>query len=152
MEHSSFLKQLHDAFGDRVGHFLSVEKRMYFPLKLSTLKPSTAPHLAIIGNAAQTMHPVAGQGFNVGIRDAWTLADLIIKTPANVVGGEAMLTQYQQQRKRDTRGGLLFTDLLVNVFSNDLVGIGILRGTGLGLLDLIKPAKNLLVNRMSFGK
>jgi 2-octaprenyl-6-methoxyphenol hydroxylase len=152
LDDSNFLKQLHDAFGDRVGHFLSVEKRMCFPLKLSTLKPSTAPHLAIIGNAAQTMHPVAGQGFNVGIRDAWTLADLIIKTPANEVGSEAMLTQYQQQRKRDTRGGLLFTDLLVNVFSNDLVGVGILRGTGLGLLDLIKPAKNLLVNRMSFGK
>lgn len=157
LDDASFLKQLHDAFGDRVGRFLSVEKRMCFPLKLSTLKPATAPHLAnlhlaIIGNAAQTMHPVAGQGFNVGIRDAWTLADLIIKTPANALGSEAMLTQYQQQRKRDTRGGLLFTDLLVNVFSNDLVGAGSLRGVGLGLLDLIKPAKNLLVERMSFGK
>jgi 2-octaprenyl-6-methoxyphenol hydroxylase len=148
----TFLKQLHDVFGDRVGRFLSVEKRMSFPLKLSTLKPATAPHLAIIGNAAQTMHPVAGQGFNVGIRDAWTLADLIIQTPANALGGEEMLKQYTQQRKRDTRGGLLFTDLLVNVFSNDLIGVGSLRGAGLGLLDLFKPAKNLLVDRMSFGK
>jgi 2-octaprenyl-6-methoxyphenol hydroxylase len=148
----TFLKQLHDAFGDRVGRFLSVEKRMSFPLKLSTLKPSTALHLAIIGNAAQTMHPVAGQGFNVGIRDAWALADLIIQTPANALGSEQMLSQYSQQRKRDTRGGLLFTDLLVNVFSNDLIGVGSLRGAGLGLLDLFKPAKNLLVDRMSFGK
>jgi 2-octaprenyl-6-methoxyphenol hydroxylase len=148
----SFLKQLHDAFGDRVGRFLSVEKRMCFPLKLSTLKPATSPHLAIIGNAAQTMHPVAGQGFNVGIRDAWTLADLIIHTPANALGSEAMLKQYSQQRKRDTRGGLLFTDLLVNVFSNDLIGVGALRGAGLGLLDVFKPAKHLLVERMSFGK
>jgi 2-octaprenyl-6-methoxyphenol hydroxylase len=147
-----FLKQLHDAFGDRVGRFLSVEKRMSFPLKLSTLKPATAPHLAIIGNAAQTMHPVAGQGFNVGIRDAWTLADIIIQTPANALGSEQMLSQYAQARKRDTRGGLLFTDLLVNVFSNDLIGVGSLRGAGLGLLDLIKPAKNLLVDRMSYGK
>jgi 2-octaprenyl-6-methoxyphenol hydroxylase len=147
-----FLKQLHDAFGDRVGRFLSVEKRMCFPLKLSTLKPATAPHLAIIGNAAQTMHPVAGQGFNVGIRDAWTLADLIIHTPAIALGSEAMLKQYSQQRKRDTRGGLLFTDLLVNVFSNDLIGVGALRGAGLGLLDVFKPAKHLLVERMSFGK
>jgi 2-octaprenyl-6-methoxyphenol hydroxylase len=148
----TFLKQLHEAFGDRVGRFLSVEKRMSFPLKLSTLKPATAPHLAIIGNAAQTMHPVAGQGFNVGIRDAWALADLIIQTPANALGSEQMLSQYSQQRKRDTRGGLLFTDLLVNVFSNDLIGVGSLRGAGLGLLDLFKPAKNLLVDRMSFGK
>ena len=58
-----FLKQLHKAFGDRVGKFLSVEKRMCFPLKLSTIKPATAPHLAVIGNAAQTMHPVAGARF-----------------------------------------------------------------------------------------
>jgi len=148
----TFLKQLHEVFGDRVGRFLSVEKRMCFPLKLSTLKPAIAPHLAIIGNAAQTMHPVAGQGFNVGIRDAWTLADLIFQTPANAVGSKAMLKQYSLQRKRDTRGGLLFTDLLVNVFSNDLIGVGSLRGAGLGLLDLFKPAKNLLVDRMSFGK
>jgi 2-octaprenyl-6-methoxyphenol hydroxylase len=133
--------QLHEAFGDRVGRFLSVEKRMSFPLKLSTLKPATALHLAIIGNAAQTMHPVAGQGFNVGIRDAWTLADLIIQTQANALGSEAMLKTYSQQRKRDTRGGLLFTDLLVNVFTNDLIGVGSLRGAGLGLLDLFKPAK-----------
>lgn len=152
-----FLNELHQAFGDRVGRFLSVEKRMSFPLKLSTLKPGTAPHLAnlhlaIIGNAAQTMHPVAGQGFNVGVRDAWTLADIIIKTSKNALGSEAMLKAYSQQRKRDTRGGLLFTDLLVNVFSNDLIGVGSLRGAGLGLLDLFKPAKNLLVDRMSFGK
>lgn len=152
LDDATFLKQLHAAFGDRVGQFLSVEKRMSFPLKLSTLKPTTAPHLAIIGNAAQTMHPVAGQGFNVGIRDAWTLADLIIKTPEINLGSEEMLKQYSQCRKRDTRGGLLFTDLLVNVFTNDLVGVGSLRGAGLGLLDLFKPAKNLLVDRMSFGK
>ena len=148
----TFLKQLHETFGDRVGQFLSVEKRLSFPLKLSTLKPSTAPHLAIIGNAAQTMHPVAGQGFNVGMRDAWTLADLIINTPQSVLGGDDMLANYSQQRKRDTRGGLLFTDLLVNVFSNDLIGVGSLRGAGLGMLDLFKPAKNLLVSKMSFGK
>jgi len=148
----TFLKQLHETFGDRVGRFLSVEKRMSFPLKLSTLKPSTAPHLAIIGNAAQTMHPVAGQGFNVGIRDAWTLAELIINTPENALGSAEMLKQYSQRRKRDTRGGLLFTDLLVNVFSNDLIGVRSMRGAGLGVLELFKPAKNLLVDRMSFGK
>ena len=148
----TFLKQLHETFGDRVGQFLSVEKRLSFPLKLSTLKPSTAPHLAIIGNAAQTMHPVAGQGFNVGMRDAWTLADLIINTPQSLLGGDDMLANYSQQRKRDTRGGLLFTDLLVNVFSNVLIGVGSLRGAGLGILDLFKPAKNLLVGKMSYGK
>ena len=152
LDDATFLTQLHAAFGDRVGKFLSIEKRMSFPLKLSTLKPSTAPHLVVIGNAAQTMHPVAGQGFNVGMRDAWTLADLIINTPASALGGAEMLANYGKQRKRDTRGGLLFTDLLVNVFSNDLIGVASLRGAGLGMLDLFKPAKNLLVSKMSFGK
>jgi 2-octaprenyl-6-methoxyphenol hydroxylase len=152
LDELTFLNQLHEAFGDRVGKFLSVEKRICFPLKLSRLQPATAAHLAVIGNAAQTMHPVAGQGFNVGLRDAITLADLIINTPQTALGGSSMLAAYGKQRSRDTRGGLLFTDLLVNVFSNDLIGVGSLRGAGLGILDFFKPAKNLLVGKMSFGK
>ena len=152
LDDDAFLTQLHVAFGDRVGKFLTIEKRMSFPLKLSTLKPSTAPHLVIIGNAAQTMHPVAGQGFNVGLRDAWTLADLIINTPQTGLGSLSMLDAYSKQRQRDTRGGILFTDLLVNMFSNDVIGLGAMRGAGLGLLELINPAKKLLVGKMSFGK
>jgi 2-octaprenyl-6-methoxyphenol hydroxylase len=152
LDDTTFLTQLHEAFGDRVGKFLSIEKRMAFPLKLSTLKPATAPHLAVIGNAAQTMHPVAGQGFNVGLRDAWTLADLIVNTPQAAVGSASMLNGYSQRRKSDTRGGVMFTDLLVNLFSNDLIGVSSLRGLGLGLLDVVKPAKSLLVGKMSFGK
>jgi 2-octaprenyl-6-methoxyphenol hydroxylase len=148
----AFLKQLHDAFGDRVGKFLSVEKRMCFPLKQSTLKPPTAPHLAVIGNAAQTMHPVAGQGFNVGMRDAWTLADLITNTSPQNLGDAEMLATYGKQRKRDTRGGILFTDLLVNVFGNEIIGLQAARGLGLGALELMTPIKNMLVSKMSFGK
>jgi 2-octaprenyl-6-methoxyphenol hydroxylase len=147
-----FLRQLHEAFGDRVGKFLSVEKRLCFPLKLSTLKPATAPHIAVIGNAAQTMHPVAGQGFNVGLRDAKTLADLIIDSPQNSLGSASMLETYSKQRSRDVKGGVLFTDLLVNTFSNDLIGLQAIRGAGLGALELLKPAKSFLVNKMSFGK
>jgi 2-octaprenyl-6-methoxyphenol hydroxylase len=152
LDDATFLSQLHEAFGDRVGKFLSIGKRMSFPLKLSTLKPSTAPHLAIIGNAAQTMHPVAGQGFNVGLRDARTLADLIVDSTETALGSSSMLAAYSQQRSRDTRGGILFTDLLVNVFSNDTIGLSAIRGVGLGALELLKPAKNMLVSKMSFGK
>ena len=152
LDDCTFLSQLHSAFGDRVGKFLSIEKRMSFPLKLSTLQPSTAPHLVIIGNAAQTMHPVAGQGFNVGLRDAWALADLIVNRPVSKLGSAPMLEAYNKLRQRDTRGGILFTDLLVNLFSNDTVGLSALRGAGLGALELLKPVKNMLVNKMSFGK
>ena len=146
-----FLQSLHDHFGDRVGRFLKVGKRMSFPLKLSYLKPVTAPHLVVIGNAAQTMHPVAGQGFNVGLRDAWELADIIAATSPTEWGSETMLNAYQQTRKVDTKGGILFTDFLVNVFSNDIIGLSSLRGTGLGLLDILQPAKSRLVSKMSFG-
>jgi len=147
----AFLSGLHEHFGDRVGHFLSVDKRLTFPLKLSYLDPVTAPHLVVIGNAAQTMHPVAGQGFNVGIRDAWELAQEIAATAPTELGGVTMLKAYQHGRKTDTKRGLIFTDFLVNVFSNDIVGLSSLRGAGLGLLDIIKPAKNHLISKMSFG-
>lgn len=62
-----------------------------------------------------------------------------------------MLQQYRQQRRVDTRGGIRFTDFLVNIFSNELPGLGLLRGGGLGLLDLLPPVKSHLVDRMSFG-
>lgn len=146
-----FLARLHAHFGDRVGRFLQVGKRLSFPLKLSYLQPSTAPHLVVIGNAAQTMHPVAGQGFNVGLRDAWELAGVIAQTPASAWGSDAMLQCYRQARKADTRGGIMFTDFLVNIFSNELLGVSAMRAGGLGLLDMLRPAKARLVEKMSFG-
>jgi 2-octaprenyl-6-methoxyphenol hydroxylase len=152
IDDATFLKELHEAFGDRVGEFLTVEKRLSFPLKLSALKSHITPHLVIIGNAAQTMHPVAGQGFNVGMRDAWALAKLMSNVPSEALGEAEMLLQYQQQRQRDTKRGLLFTDFLVNVFSNDLVGVSMLRGLGLGVLEHLPPLKRFLVNKMSFGR
>jgi 2-octaprenyl-6-methoxyphenol hydroxylase len=151
LDDATFLKQLHAHFGDRVGQFLSVGKRLSFPLKLATLKPSTAPHLAVIGNAAQTMHPVAGQGFNVGLRDAYELAQQIAATPVERWGDAAMLQTYQQGRQVDTQRGLLFTDFLVNIFSNDIIGLSAIRGLGLGLLDVVVPLKQKIVSKMSFG-
>ncbi|MDP2230128.1 FAD-dependent monooxygenase [Methylotenera sp.] len=149
---AEFLAQFHAEFGDRVGRFLSVEKRMAFPLKLSQLKTTDTPHLAVIGNAAQTMHPVAGQGFNVGLRDAEFLAKFIASATPDTLGSNQMLADYRTSRQSDTKNGLLFTDFLVNIFSNDIVGVSGLRSVGLGLFDLIKPVKQHLIRKMSFGK
>ena len=151
LDDETFLQQLHQHFGDRVGRFLSVGKRLTFPLKLSYLNPVTAPHLVVIGNAAQTMHPVAGQGFNVGLRDAYELTQQIAQTAPEAWGQPAMMQSYQADRKTDTKRGLMFTDFLVNLFSNDIVGVSGLRGASLGLLDLLKPIKSRLVRKMSFG-
>lgn len=148
---TEFLAQFHAEFGDRVGRFLSVGKRMTFPLKLSQLKETDTPHLVVVGNAAQTMHPVAGQGFNVGLRDAEFLARHIANAPDHA-GSSEMLAAYRNSRKTDTKHGLLFTDFLVNIFSNDILGISALRSAGIGMFDLIKPAKRYLVSKMSFGK
>jgi 2-octaprenyl-6-methoxyphenol hydroxylase len=149
---AEFLSQFHEQFGDRVGQFLSVEKRMAFPLKLSQLKTTDTPHLVVIGNAAQTMHPVAGQGFNVGLRDAESLAQSIATTTPADLGCPKMLADYHASRQSDTKNGLLFTDFLVNIFSNDVVGVNGLRSAGLGLFDVIKPIKQHLVSKMSYGK
>jgi 2-octaprenyl-6-methoxyphenol hydroxylase len=149
---AQFLAQFHEQFGDRVGQFLSVEKRMAFPLKLSQLKTTDTPHLVVIGNAAQTMHPVAGQGFNVGLRDAESLAQSIATSEPADFGCQNMLANYRASRQSDTKNGLLFTDFLVNIFSNDIVGVNGLRSAGLGFFDVIKPIKQHLVSKMSYGK
>ncbi len=151
---ADFLEKFHQQFGDRVGNFLSVEKRLSFPLKMAQLKPDAqqSEHLVVIGNAAQTMHPVAGQGFNVGLRDAESLAQYIASASADELGSANMLASYQASRKSDTKGGLLFTDFLVNLFSNDLVVLSALRGASLGVFDVIQPIKKYLVGKMSFGK
>jgi 2-octaprenyl-6-methoxyphenol hydroxylase len=97
------------------------------------------------------MHPVAGQGFNVGLRDAWELAQLIADYQANDLGGAAMLSAYQKGRQQDTKRGMMFTDFLVNLFSNNIVGLNPLRSTGIRLLDILHPIKRHIVNKMSFG-
>lgn len=151
LDDAAFLQALHQAFGDRVGKFLQVGKRSRFPLKLSKLEQTFPAHCVVIGNAAQTMHPVAGQGFNVGIRDALALSKNIAASSAAEWGSVPRLMEYHQSRARDTGRGLLFTDFLVNVFSNDLIGVGLLRGAGLGALSMLPFARRYLVNKMSYG-
>jgi 2-octaprenyl-6-methoxyphenol hydroxylase len=151
LDDAAFLNALHEHFGDRVGRFLTVGKRMTFPLRLSRLNPVVLPHFAVIGNAAQTMHPVAGQGFNVGLRDAWELSRHLHDVAPSDWGASQTLANYARTRQRDTARGLWFTDFLVNIFSNEIMGVSGLRSAGLGALDIIKPAKRFLINKMSFG-
>lgn len=146
-----FLEGLHRHFGDRVGKFLEVNGRATFPLRLSTLRPVVAPRLAVIGNAAQTLHPVAGQGFNLGLRDAWELARIARRVSGDAIGGDAMLAQYKAQRRMDTGGGIFFTDFLVRTFSNDIPGLGPVRGAGLAMLEMLAPARHFVARKMSFG-
>lgn len=152
LDEADFLALLHDTFGDRVGRFTSVAKRMSFPLIKSALSNKVVPHMVVIGNSAQTMHPVAGQGFNVGLRDAASLVKQLSVVEQAQWGSESSLQAYADTRVRDTTRGLLFTDFLVTTFSNDIVGLSGMRSIGLGVLDMVAPAKAFLVNKMSYGK
>ena len=148
---AEFLAQLQAHFGDRQGAFLSAGKRSSFALGLQQSKPITGPRLALIGNAAQMLHPVAGQGFNMGLRDAWELAQATLACAPSDIGEPAMLNAYAAGRRIDTQGGVFFTDLLVRGFSNAIPGLRPLRALALSALDALPPAKSFVVRRMIFG-
>lgn len=146
-----FLAELHQHFGDAVGTFTSVGKRSSFPLRLKRAPDTTYPHTVLIGNAAQTLHPVAGQGFNMGIRDAWELARIILRAEPAALGSAAMLADYRKARCIDRNAGIGFTDSLVRIFSNDLPLLGSGRGWALSILNHLPLAKRFVARRMMFG-
>lgn len=148
---ADFLDMLLQHFGARVGNFVAVSKRASFALSLSYTKPATAERLALVGNAAQTLHPVAGQGFNLGIRDAYELSSQIATSPPEEIGSVAMLKQYSHSRTRDAGTSILFTDALVRLFSNNYPLLSLGRSLGLSLLDNLPGAKHYLSRKMMLG-
>jgi 2-octaprenyl-6-methoxyphenol hydroxylase len=149
---AKFLNELQQHFGDRVGEFLSVGNRTCFPLVLRRApKQSPMPHTVLLGNAAQTMHPVAGQGFNMGLRDAWELSQEILDARPEELGKEAMLAAYRSDRRTDREAGIRFTDGLVRLFSNDLPLISAGRAAALTALDCLPFVKKFVAKRMMFG-
>jgi 2-octaprenyl-6-methoxyphenol hydroxylase len=148
---SDFLDELHDTFGDRQGRFLAVGPRSAFPLRLITAAPEERAGLVRIGNAAQTLHPVAGQGFNLGLRDAWWLAETLMDSTPDALGDAAFMQRYRKRRRWDVGGGIAMTDLLVEAFANDIPGLGLLRGLGLSAMDGLPPLKTMFARKMMFG-
>ncbi|BBP02002.1 FAD-dependent monooxygenase [Sulfuriferula nivalis] len=153
MPEDEFLTALHTHFGDRVGQFLTVTGRTSFPLVLRYAQDTVASHQVLIGNAAQTLHPVAGQGFNLGLRDAWELAQAIreLGTNKEALGSRSMLQAFQSQRRTDTGSSIFFTDLLVRLFSNDHPILKHGRSLGLMALQYFPPARHMIARRMIFG-
>jgi 2-octaprenyl-6-methoxyphenol hydroxylase len=148
---SGFLDELQEAFGERLGRFIAVERRASFPLKLKVARQVVAPHLVRIGNAAQTLHPVAGQGLNLGLRDAWELATEMKRWRREDVGAAGPLRSYAARRRLDRGGGIWFTHNLVRLFSGDVAPVRLARGLGLAALGAIPPVKDFVVRRMTFG-
>ena len=147
LDEAQFCAAFQDHFGFRAGQFLSVKDRRSYPLKLRTAPSVVAGHIVVIGNAAQALHPVAGQGFNLGLRDAEELASIL----AGEGAVSAALMRYAATRSRDVSRSVGFTDFLVNAFSNDHALSRIPRGLGLAVVDMLPFARKALARRMLFG-
>src|SRR5215831_12103328 len=151
LEDGAFLAALQEAFGDRAGRFLAIANRSAFPLKLRTVNTPVALRTAIVGNAAQALHPIAGQGLNLGLRDAAALADQLRATPRAALGEPAMLAAYRDARRRDAARGILFTDFLVGAFADARRIPTWGRGLALAALDLVPGARRAIADRMIYG-
>jgi len=148
---AEFLERLQRAFGDRLGVFSQAGPRTRYPVVMKVADRLAAPRIVAVGNAAQTLHPVAGQGLNLGLRDAWELAESLPRLSRDEIGGRAHLLAYARRRRLDRGGGVNFTDALVRLFSNDVAPLRLARGVGLAALGAVPPARDFLVRRMTFG-
>ena len=146
MSDDEFLQLLQMEFGNRLGQFTQVGKRSSYPLKLVKATSQVQKRVALIGNAAHTLHPIAGQGFNLGMRDVATLAQIIVDEHKahNDIGLLRVLQPYQQWRQQDHQRIIGFTDKLVKIFSNQFAPLALARNLGLIATDTIPPIKHML--------
>ncbi|MBE8596423.1 2-octaprenyl-6-methoxyphenyl hydroxylase [Xenorhabdus sp. BG5] len=144
-----FLQQLQKAFGWRLGKMLETGQRHSYPLALSTASSQISHRLALVGNASQTLHPIAGQGFNLGMRDVMALAQVIsiAATSGQDIGSYQVLAQYQQQRQADRETTIGLTDGLVRLFANDYLPLKIGRNLGLKTMERLSPMRDLFARQ-----
>lgn len=146
LDDAAFIRALEAQFGRRL-RFSRPSRRNSFPLALRMRRTLARGNEVWVGNAAQTLHPVSGQGFNLGLRDAWQLAETLLSHGLTA----AALQRYAAARHCDRQGGALFTDAVVRTFSTDFVPIKWARGLGLYALDLFPPARHFVAKRMIWG-
>ncbi|EIJ2833043.1 2-octaprenyl-6-methoxyphenyl hydroxylase [Vibrio parahaemolyticus] len=144
LSESEFLERLQQDFGWRLGAMQKVGLRASYPLLLRHRKQNISHRFAIVGNAAQTLHPIAGQGFNLGIRDVVTLAEELVKQGEDV-GRYQGLIRFSQRREADRNETIWLTSSLVHVFSNDLLAMRIGRNTALAAMDNLSFFKQPLL-------
>ena len=149
LEDDAYLNELQGRFGWRAGRFRHIGRRASYPLKLTRAATTIARRSVLIGNAAQALHPIAGQGFNLGLRDAALLAEVIAGATGDV-GAAELLRKFSGDRAADRGGVVRFTDALVRIFGSRMPGVGLMRNLGLLAFDLTPPAKRALA-RVSLG-
>ena len=149
LDDSSFLQQLQQRFGGQLGAFTHVGKRIAFPLALRQAREHVRERLALIGNAAHTVHPIAGQGFNLGLRDVAALAQVLVEAEqaGDDIGSLKVLKSYARWRRRDHMRVIGFTDSMVRIFSNRFTPLALARNMGLVATDLLPPLKKLITRQ-----
>jgi 2-octaprenyl-6-methoxyphenol hydroxylase len=152
LDEAGFAAELLEAFGWRAGRWTRIGRRNSYPLALTRAEETVSGRVVLIGNAAQALHPVAGQGFNLGLRDAATLAEMLASgSNADFAPAAAeLLEKFAAWRTEDRQGVTRFTDGLVKLFGSDKPGVGLVRNFGLLLFDLSPAAKRAL-SRVSWG-
>ena len=140
-----FLAQCQKAFGYRAGRFVAVKDKVQYPLQLHLAQTSIAHRTVLIGNASHTLHPIAGQGFNLGVRDAIALAEQL--TGAQEPGSYKVLSAYNKQRQSDYQRIIGLTDSLVRGFSNQHVPLVMGRNIALFGLDNLPPLRDIFARQ-----
>jgi len=158
LSNTDFLSELQIAFGSRIGRFLKVQDRRLYELGLNYRKEIAKDHEVWIGNAAQTLHPVAGQGLNLGLRDAFLLAEKLVgvfsgpSEDQSQVAIENALQVYAQSRKVDRTTTIGLTDFMARIFTSNLFPVVAARGVALSALQWLPSAKTALARQMMFGR
>lgn len=144
-----FLFELQQAFGWRLGKMLQTGARHSYPLQLLTASGHISHRLALVGNAAQTLHPIAGQGFNLGLRDVMTLSETLAEAwqQQQDIGSYQILSRYQQRRQPDQRATVGITDGLVRLFANRYTPLVAGRNLGLMAMERIPPLRDAFTRR-----
>jgi 2-octaprenyl-6-methoxyphenol hydroxylase len=146
LDEKDFLQQLQQRFGYRLGQFKKVGVRQKYPLFLQSATQMVHGRVALLGNAAHSVHPVAGQGFNLALRDIALLSELVVdkQRAGEDIGATTMLQSYANQREEDINRVYRFTDALVKTFSNNITAVAHMRSLSLLIVDVLPDIKHRL--------
>jgi 2-polyprenyl-6-methoxyphenol 4-hydroxylase len=150
LDDDAFIQQLQKCFGYRADYIQHVGQRHCYPLALVQAKEQVRSHIVVLGNAAHFLHPVAGQGFNLSLRDSAVLVDVLRQAMSEqqALGHYDVLQRYQQQREKDQQLTIGLTNAMVNTFSSTKMSVSVLRQMGLLSLNAIPSAKKILAKQM----